>query len=472
MASKKLSACTSILIGKDASLDGSIMIGRNEDAKPAWPKRLVVHQRGEVGGPFRSKETGLELNLPATSFKYTATPEWTDRYGLFEEGGINEYNVAMSATESAYCNERVLACDPLVEKGGLNEEAMVTVVLPFVKSAREGVQRLGQLIAEHGTGETNGVLFADDQEAWYFESGAGHYWVAQRIPDDCYAVVGNQLAIQEVDFDDPANFLYHPQLQSFVEDNQLNPNPTGFNFRQIFGTQSRADAVYSTPRVWYGHQRFSPKAAVLETPESQDLPFLMKPEGKLSILDAQDYLASHYQGTAFDPVGQGVAADRHRYRPISLAKTQESHVLQTARPNGNAIHWLSMGVAAESTFVPFFAKASDVPAPYKRGKLPVQLNAAYWIFKHAGVLVDSHYHDFFPLLADLQKELRIKALAMVKEADRVSATKDGDQQAAYLTRQSMNFATDVLTAYKELSLTLIEKMTDYSPLNFKTDENL
>ena len=471
MVSKKLSACTSILIGKGASLDGSIMIGRNEDAKPAWPKRLVVHQRGEVGGRFRSKETGLELQLPQTSFKYTATPEWTDRYGLFEEGGINEYNVAMSATESAYCNERVLACDPLVEKGSLNEEAMVTVVLPFVKSAREGVQRLGQLIAEHGTGETNGVLFADDQEAWYFESGAGHYWVAQRIPDDCYAVVGNQLAIQEVDFNDPENFLSHPQLQAFVEDNQLNPNPTGFNFRQIFGTQTRADAIYSTPRVWDGHQYFSPKAAVLETPESQDLPFLMKPEGKLSILDAQDYLASHYQGTAFDPVGQGAATDRHRYRPISLAKTQESHILQMNRPGAN-IHWLAMGVAAESTYVPFFNGITDVPAPYKRGKLPAQLNSAYWIFKHASVLVDSHLHDFLPLLRDVQKERNSAAIKMIAETDQAVKTMRGESRDSYLTMQSNGYAIDTLNAYKKLALELITKMTDYCELNFKTDENL
>ena len=70
----------------------------------------------------------------------------------------------MSATESAYSNDLVLGYDPLV-KEGLNEEAMVTVVLPYVKTAREGVQRLGELVAKYGTGETNGILFADDDEA-------------------------------------------------------------------------------------------------------------------------------------------------------------------------------------------------------------------------------------------------------------------------------------------------------------------
>ena len=74
----KLSACTSILIGKDASIDGSIMIGRNEDAKAAWPKHMVVHPHGALAHKFVSKETKLEIDLPDESAAYTATPEWTN----------------------------------------------------------------------------------------------------------------------------------------------------------------------------------------------------------------------------------------------------------------------------------------------------------------------------------------------------------------------------------------------------------
>lgn len=469
--SMKLSSCTSILVGKQASVDGTIMIGRNEDSKAAWPKRVVIHPHGDLDTRFESKDTGLKLTLPKGSFKYSATPEWTNKYGLFEEDGINEYNVAMSATESAYCNDRVLGYDPLV-KGGLNEEAMVTVVLPFVKTAREGVQRLGDLIAEHGTGETNGILFADDNEAWYFESGAGHYWVAQRIPDDSYAVVANQLAIQEVDFNDPDNFMFHPQLKQFVEDNHLNPHPGTFNFRQIFGTATRSDAIYSTPRVWSGHQQFSPVTAKDEFPESQDLPFIMKPEKKISIFDAQHYLASHFQGTPYDPIGTGNDHDKHLYRPISLAKTQESHIMQMNRP-GADIQWIAMGVAAESVYVPFFAGINDVPAPYKRGKLPAQLNSAYWIFKHAGILADANLHDLLPQVEDVQHQLNQESVRMIKETDQeLQKITDKDERSKYLTTQSENIATDALDAYRHLSLRLITQLTDQCQLNFHTDENL
>lgn len=467
---KKFSACTSILVGKNASLDGTIMIGRNEDAKAAWPKHFIVHQRGDLEAEFVSKETNVKIPLPTPSFKYTATPEWTAKEGLFEEDGINEYHVAMSATESAYSNELVLGYDPLV-KEGLNEEAMITVVLPFVKSAREGVQQLGNLIAKYGTGETNGVLFADDQEAWYFENGSGHYWDAQRIPDDGYAVVGNQLAIQEVDFSDNDHFMFHPGIQDFVQQHHLNPRPETFNFRKIFGTADRSDAIYSTPRVWYGHQMFSPQQAVNETPESQELPFIMKPEKQLSIFDVQNYLGSHYQGTAFDPIGTGDQQDRHCYRPISLAKTQESHILQMNRPNGNDLHWLAMGVTAESSFVPFFADITDTPAAYHRGELPAQLDSAYWIFKHTGVLVDAQLHEFLPLLEDLQKEVNQDAIHFIHQID-VASRNRSDHWSQELTKQNIQFAENILHQYQDLALKLITQLTDYSPLNFNTDENL
>ena len=467
---KKFSACTSILVGKKASIDGTIMIGRNEDAKAAWPKKFVVHERGALGNSFTSKETQLRIPLPTPSFKYTATPEWTDKEGLFEEDGINEFHVAMSATESAYSNDLVLGFDPLVKKG-LNEEAMITTVLPFVKTAREGVQRLGDLIAKYGTGETNGVLFADDNEAWYFESGAGHYWVAQRIPDDSYAMVANQLAIQEIDFDDSANFMFHPGIQEFVNKHHLNPNPGTFNFRKIFGTADRSDAIYSTPRVWYGHQMFSKAIATNEHPEDQDLPFIMKPDQQLSIFDVQNYLGSHYQGTKFDPIGNGNDQLRHKYRPISLAKTQESHILQMNRPHSNDIHWLAMGVTAESSYVPFFADINDTPATYKRGKLPAQLTSAYWIFKHASVLVDSHLHDFLPLLEDVQKEINSNAITFINKMD-LQIDRQKNDWSTELTQHNNAFAEDVLKKYRKLTLELITKMTDYSPLNFNTDENL
>ncbi len=319
------SSCTSILIGKKASLDGSVIIGRNEDSRTAWPKHLAFHQRQAGARTFKSHDNKFTIDLPEEAFAYSSTPEWTKKYGLFEEDGINEYHVAMSATESAYANERVLAIDPFDAEKGLLEEAMVTIVLPYVKTAQEGVKRLGEIVEKYGAAESNGILFADRDEAWYLEIGSGHHWVAQRIPDDSYTVVANQLSIQEIDFKDPANFLYSAGLQEFVYEHQLWPKEAKFNWREIFGTRSESDLHYNTPRVWYGQKLLTP--SVKQEPQSFDLPFIQKADRPLSVQDAQTVLASHYSDTEYDltnPKNAGQAS----FRPIGMATTQESHLLQ------------------------------------------------------------------------------------------------------------------------------------------------
>ncbi|HAW88121.1 MAG TPA: peptidase C69, partial [Enterococcus sp.] len=91
--------------------------------------------------------------------KYTATPEWDTSEGLFEEDGINSKNVAMSATESATTKEEILKKDPYTAHG-IAEDSMLTVTLPYIDSARAGVERLGKIVAKQGAAETNGVIFS------------------------------------------------------------------------------------------------------------------------------------------------------------------------------------------------------------------------------------------------------------------------------------------------------------------------
>lgn len=475
MQTEPFSACTSILIGKNATVDGSVIIGRNEDSRPAWPKNFVVHPAVTHDTPqvFKSQDNDFSMPLPANAAKYTATPEWTTKYGLFEEDGINEYGVAMSATESTYANTRVLAADPL-EKNGIGEEAMITVTLPYIKSAREGVKRLGTIVATYGTDESNGILFADKDEAWYFETGSGHYWVAQRIPDDSYAVIANQMAIQEIDFADPDNFMWHPGIQDFVKEHALNPGRQGFNFRKIFGTANQMDTYYNLPRVWYGQKMFNP--AVEQSVGSYELPFLRQADDLLSVDDAKAFLSSHYQGTEYDPIGNGDEADRKRFRPVSLATTQESHILQLrqfAQPELSGIHWLAMGVAAQSVYVPFYAGILSTPAAYQASDVvSYQAESAYWVYKQAGVMVDSHYREFRGQLSDLQKDLNQKFGQAVIEADNVGRELDGVELSAYLTKISTAQAELGLKKYRELTADLITKATAFSPLKYKQDLNL
>ena len=131
--------------------------------------------------------------------RYTSVPDALPGHGIWAAAGFNERNVAMTATETITSNERVLGADPLVvyrpargtegeegfepeRPGGIGEEDMVTLVLPYATSARDGVRRLGALLEQYGTYEMNGIAFSDVDEIWWLETIGGHHWIAKRVP--------------------------------------------------------------------------------------------------------------------------------------------------------------------------------------------------------------------------------------------------------------------------------------------------
>ena len=144
--------------------------------------------------------------------------------------------------------------------GGFGEEDIITIVLPYVKTAREGVERLGRLLEEVGTYESNGIIISDVNEIWYVETIGGHHWIARRVPDDCYAAIPNQLGIDSLDLDDAfserRNNMCSADLREFIEENHLDRDmtspdgsPAHFDPRAAFGTATPKDAIYNTPRA-------------------------------------------------------------------------------------------------------------------------------------------------------------------------------------------------------------------------------
>ena len=165
--------CTTILVGKNASYDGSTFAARNEDSSAGKfnPKKLIVVHPDEQPRRYRSVLTHAEIELPEAPMRYTAMPNATDEEGVWGAAGVNAANVAMTATETITSNPRVLAADPLVQlipakdglpekAGGIGEEDFITLVLPYIHSAREGVLRLGGLLLRLEDGSLTGTEFS------------------------------------------------------------------------------------------------------------------------------------------------------------------------------------------------------------------------------------------------------------------------------------------------------------------------
>jgi len=147
-------ACTTVLVGKKANIAGSTIIARNCDAEVCnVPVKFVVVPAKSEKQTFHSYVTGLDIPLPENALRYQMAPFVDYKiHGQFGECGINSENVAMSATESLYGNPQVLGLDPLVSNG-IGEDALLSIVLPFIHSARDGVQYLGKLIEKYGSHE-------------------------------------------------------------------------------------------------------------------------------------------------------------------------------------------------------------------------------------------------------------------------------------------------------------------------------
>ena len=145
-------------------------------------------------------------------FGSTTCPSVDPKHGIWAATGINAANVGMTATETTTSNPRVLAADPMVELreakdgeeercGGIGEEDIVVLILPYIRSAREGVLRLGALLEQYGTYESNGIAFNDENEVWWLETIGGHHWIAKKIPEDRVIINPNQFGMDSFDLD-------------------------------------------------------------------------------------------------------------------------------------------------------------------------------------------------------------------------------------------------------------------------------
>ncbi|TLQ05168.1 C69 family dipeptidase [Pediococcus stilesii] len=468
-------ACTTVLVGKNASIDGSTMVARNDDTfLPLAPHKFYMHPAEKnVDETIVSSQNGFTAKLPANGYRHSAVPNIDpEKDGIYDESGFNEKNVAMSATESVYGNPRTLAYDPLVPNG-LAEDTMPTMVLPYIDSAKDGVQYLGKLIAQYGSPEGNGVIFSDQNDVWYMEIVTGHHWVAQRIPDDSYAVAANQVAIQQINFNDSDNFMWSEGIQEFVEEHHLNPDKEGWNFRHIFGTDTEKDRHYNTPRVWYGQLYLNPE--IEQDPQSSDLPFIRQASRKITVEDVGNILSSHYNETKYDPFGHGADADRLKFRPISMNRTQNSHVLQIRNDvpaERAAIFWLNFGVPAFSPYVPFFNNATDTDPSYRATKPTMNLDDAYWMYRAVGSVVEGHYSHFIQSNVDYVTASKEYLRGRVAEIDQQAASLSGTELTNFLTeanhatvkamkKRTMNHFNDLLA-----SGLLLSKLT------FNMDKNL
>ena len=436
-------ACTTILVGKNASYDGSTMIARNDDSGSGHftAKKFTVFQPQDYPAVYKSVISGVEIPLPGSGLRITAVPNAVEGKGLWAASGVNAANVGMTATETITSNPRVLGADPLV-KGGIGEEDIVYLVLPYVRSAREGVRRLGSLLEQYGTYEMNGIAFQDVDEVWWLETIGGHHWMARRVPDDVYVVMPNQLGLDTLDLADALGeqkeFMCSADLRSWMAEWHLDltlgvegDGPAAvFNPREAFGSHSDSDHVYNTPRAWYMQRCLNPSDVwdgpeADYTPESDDIPWSRVPERKVTIEDIKYVLSSHYQGTEYDCYGsKGTPATRGAY----------------PQPAYRAVQWMAFGSNSFNALVPLYANVETMPEYYADTQARVTSENFYWANRLIGALADVRFHECGRAVEDYQEKVGGMGHKQIHDVDAVVAALPETEVPAELARANEAFA--------------------------------
>ncbi len=439
-------SCTTVLVGKLASNDRSTMIARTDDGH-FDVKKLVVVEPKDQPRKYKSVISHVEIDLPEDPLRYTACPSVDPEHGVWAATGINAADVGMTATETITSNPRVLAADPMVEyqkaktrrekdvPGGIGEEDIVVLVLPYIRSAREGVLRLGELLERYGTYESNGIAFNDQDEVWWLETIGGHHWIARRIPEDTCVINPNQFGMDAFDLEDAfgaqKDHLCSRDLREFILENHLDLNQNGaFNPRDVFGSRTDMDHLYNTPRAWFMGRYLTPRSHRWDGPdaefgpESDDIPWSLVPDRKVAVEDVKYLLSSHYQGTPFNPYSGQDTGKRGMYRSIGINRTGVTALCQIRSGVPEAlrgVEWVCFGSTTFSAMLPVYTAVDDMPKYLKDVSLDVSTENFYWGSRLIDALADHNYATSIQNIERYQNAVATKGRAILREYDKKMA---------------------------------------------------
>ena len=450
-------ACCGFIIGRQLTKDGTTLFGRTEDY-PYYPnggkhnKNYVVvdAKTYNEGDQIEDESNGFTYPHATNEMKYTATYDSArgdGSNGAFGEHGFNEAGVSMTATVTAIPNKKVLTTDPL-KADGLPEAAMLDVILPRVKTAREGVELLAKVIEEKGSAEGNVVVFADQNETWYMEILSGHQYVAVKVPEDKYAVFANTYYLGHVDLNDTENVIASKDVEKVAKEsgNYKTDKDGNFHIAKSYGPEKYAEGDRS--RTYAGITLLDPDSKVTyEDDEYELFRSPTDPNKKYTLEDAfalQRNRFEHLNGRFVpdDQIGvkkQGddgsndtVRKDQYKYA-LGNENVIDAHVYQI-NPNlpksfGGTV-WIGMGPSRNTPYVPFYGNVKDTYEAFKPQTATYDPNSWYWTVWHIDQMAINNQDLFGKSIQNHWKALEEQLIIEQKVSDAKYAALKADEAAA------------------------------------------
>lgn len=491
--------CTTIMVGRLASTDGSVMTSHTCDGNYRTWLEIYPHQKHDKGtmhpvywGMLHTEQKGDMTNVT----KKGEIPEAEETYAFLNTAYpcMNEKQLAIGET-TIYGRKELIN-----EEGMFLIEELEKIALQRCTTARQAIAMIGGLAEEYGYGDlAECITIADPKEVWQFEiAGTGKgkpsaIWCAQRIPDDHVGICANIPRISAIDFNDSDHFMYSADLQKTAKKLGLWDGKEPLKFWKVIGGTKPFQI-----REYYVLSTLAPSLNL--SFDAEELPFSVKPEKKLSPRDVMKFFRETYEGTQWDmtknllvtvkekdkdgndvekKVKSPIASNwmstdmrniinelkpgtAERQRTIAIAGCSYSHVIQCRSwlpDEVGGVAWFAFDNPGESPRFPIFAGVTSLPSSFNIcGQQRYRTDAAVWSFREANRLATVNWSKSRPIIEPGIGEFENKAfeelpLVEQKASDLIKAGKN-EEAGKYLTSYTSSFAGAAMSRWQEIKTTL------------------
>ena len=491
-------ACTVFMVGKNATVDGSVMTSHTCDG---W-----YDQRIQIipGGPHKAGEmVPIHKNIcyqtrPKAELQLVGEiPQVPETYTYFHVGYpfMNEKSVVMGEYTWGGRDENL--CE---EKGWMMIEQLQALALQRAATARDAIRIMGELAEKYGYADGGEAVSVADKngEVWLFEicgpgplwtpeSGKpGAIWVAQRIPDDGFAMGSNRARIAEIEWDNKNDFMYSSNIRSFAQEMGWWKDGEPFVFHKIYNPNPYGSPYYQQRREWRAYTLIEPSLK-LDPNLAEQYPLVIKPSKKISVQDLMAVYRDNLEGTPYDlttglaagPFGtptryatpKGVRPENRKGndwdRSISLFRCSYSFVSQV-RPDMPdpiaAVLWFGEDQPSTTLYMPIYAGTTEVPRPYAVGKRhQFDRDSAWWAWNFVGNWADLKFSHMIQDIRQVQQQLEGKYFLELPQADKKALEyyqKDPKLAVDFVNRFVNENLTEGLDTWWNLAWHLVGKYHD------------
>ena len=481
-------ACSNFIVGKKASVDGSVMCSYSADDYGMFQYLChypaAKHAKGEMRKIF---------DWDSNKY-YGEIPEAAETYNVI--GNINEWQVTIGETTYGGREEMVDST------GIMDYGSLIYVALQRSKTAREAIKVMTSLANTYGYnsgGET--FTICDPNEAWIMEmmgKGAGSkgaVWVALRIPDDAICAHANQSRIGKFNMKDKKNVMYAKDVVSFARSKGwFKGKDADFSWKMAYAKPDFSGRRFCDARAWAMLNHFYDMSPYLDwalgkNPDAQDMPLWVVPNKKVSVKDVENVMRDHYEGTPLSvadgsDIGGGIWEMPYRPTPLMYkvdgkqyfnerpVSTQQSGFVFVSQMRSwlpreiGGVFWFANDDANMAAFTPVYCSMTERPECYNTpgaDALHFSKKNAYWVCNMTSNMVYPRYSLMFPTLKEVRDSLDnsyFAAQAGVEKKAQELYAQNPQAAVKYLNDYSVEKAQQMLARWNQLFEFMVVKYND------------